>query len=241
MISQNLVKWLKLLWASCLTAPCHYLYSKNNTIICLSTILSIEYVSFDIFFIQFCSLGCYRWEVVISLDNGFMPNRQQAIIWTNNGPVEWYVYVALGGDDLTSDTFINVKCVDNDISVNKESFTGVNEGIHLTLISRVSSTAEKSLATHFVMCLYTSSCCPDRYYACPRSSKWCLYAYPTTHWLWHEALVGPTTALLPRHQINTLLSWWTHWGLNKMVDILQATFFNKFFWMKIIVLQLRFQ
>ena len=30
-----------------------------------------------------------------------MPNRQQAIIWTNANPIHWRMYATLGGDELT--------------------------------------------------------------------------------------------------------------------------------------------
>ena len=33
--------------------------------------------------------------------NGLVPNKRQAIIWTNVGPVHWCIYVALGGDEWT--------------------------------------------------------------------------------------------------------------------------------------------
>ena len=36
----------------------------------------------------------------ISLDNGLVPNRRQAIIWTNANSIQWRIYAALGGDDL---------------------------------------------------------------------------------------------------------------------------------------------
>ena len=31
----------------------------------------------------------------------WVPNRRQAIIWTNADPIHWHIYVALGGDKLT--------------------------------------------------------------------------------------------------------------------------------------------
>ena len=31
-----------------------------------------------------------------------MPNRQQAIIWTNADPIHWRIYVALVGDELSN-------------------------------------------------------------------------------------------------------------------------------------------
>ena len=30
------------------------------------------------------------------------PNRRQAIIWNNIGPIDWRIYVALGGDEMSS-------------------------------------------------------------------------------------------------------------------------------------------
>ena len=39
----------------------------------------------------------------IGLDNGLVPNRQQAIIWTNADQIiHWRIYAALGGDELSS-------------------------------------------------------------------------------------------------------------------------------------------
>ena len=32
-------------------------------------------------------------------DSGLAPNRRQAIIWTNAGPIHWRIYAALGGDE----------------------------------------------------------------------------------------------------------------------------------------------
>ena len=34
------------------------------------------------------------------LDNGLVSNRQQAFILTNAEPIQWHIYVALGGDEL---------------------------------------------------------------------------------------------------------------------------------------------
>ena len=39
----------------------------------------------------------------IGLGNGLAPNRQQAITWTNDDPVHWRTYAALGGDELMYD------------------------------------------------------------------------------------------------------------------------------------------
>ena len=37
----------------------------------------------------------------IGSNNGLAPTRRQAIIWTNADPIHWYIYAALGGDELT--------------------------------------------------------------------------------------------------------------------------------------------
>ena len=37
----------------------------------------------------------------IGLDNGLVPNRRQAIIWTSADTIHWRMYAALGGDELT--------------------------------------------------------------------------------------------------------------------------------------------
>ena len=51
-------------------------------------------------FTEVCSLGSnWQWSS-IGLDNGLVPNRRQAIIWTNADQIDWRIYVALGGDEL---------------------------------------------------------------------------------------------------------------------------------------------
>ena len=39
-------------------------------------------------------------SVIIGSGNGLAPNRRQAITWTNAGPIQWYIYAALGEDGL---------------------------------------------------------------------------------------------------------------------------------------------
>ena len=39
----------------------------------------------------------------MGLDNGLVPFRRQAIIWTNAEPIHWRIYAALGGDELNYD------------------------------------------------------------------------------------------------------------------------------------------
>ena len=36
----------------------------------------------------------------MALGNGLTLNRRQAIIWTNYDPIHWWIYAALGGDEL---------------------------------------------------------------------------------------------------------------------------------------------
>ena len=37
----------------------------------------------------------------ICSDNGLVPKRWQAIIWTNVDPIHWRIYAVLGRDELT--------------------------------------------------------------------------------------------------------------------------------------------
>ena len=62
----------------------------------LSAMSSITIGQF-IFFSKMCPLGC-NWWVIIGLDNGLAPNGQQAIIYANDDPVQWCIYVAVRGD-----------------------------------------------------------------------------------------------------------------------------------------------
>ena len=41
--------------------------------------------------LQLISIGC---------NNGLVPNRQRAIVWTNIGPIYWCIYGSLGIDEL---------------------------------------------------------------------------------------------------------------------------------------------
>ena len=71
----------------CYSAPLPHdkLVAKLQSI-SLSVIREPKFVCFDVF-IEACSLWCDWWEVIIGLDNSLTPNRQQAIIWTNDDPV----------------------------------------------------------------------------------------------------------------------------------------------------------
>ena len=56
-----------------------------------------------VFWLKFdvCPQGSNWQSSSIGLDNGFAPNRRQAIIWTNADPINWRIYATLGGDELT--------------------------------------------------------------------------------------------------------------------------------------------
>ena len=63
-----------------------------------------KHLYFDSNFTEVCSQGS-NWQYVrIGSVNGLAPNRRQAITWTNDDPVHWRIYAALGGDELTGDT-----------------------------------------------------------------------------------------------------------------------------------------
>ena len=58
-------------------------------------------LNFDQNFTEVCSWWSNWQYPSIDLDNGLAPNRRQAIIWTNADPIQWRIYAALGGDELT--------------------------------------------------------------------------------------------------------------------------------------------
>ena len=41
--------------------------------------------------------------------NGLVPNRRQAIIWTNNGQDIWRHMASLGGNELTPEQYLNTE------------------------------------------------------------------------------------------------------------------------------------
>ena len=46
----------------------------------------------------------FSWQHgIIDSGNGLVLNRQQTIIWTNDGQVYWWIYVSLGLDELSHD------------------------------------------------------------------------------------------------------------------------------------------
>ena len=54
--------------------------------------------------------GSIENNPAFGLDNGLVPNRRQAIIWSNADPIHWGIYAALGGDELTEFYWILYDC-----------------------------------------------------------------------------------------------------------------------------------
>ena len=52
-------------------------------------------------FIQIPLKFVHEGQIIVGLDKGLVPNRQQAIIWNNDGIVYWHIYASLGLDDST--------------------------------------------------------------------------------------------------------------------------------------------
>ena len=55
---------------------------------------------FDQNFTEVCSSRSNWQYISLGLGNGLVPNRRQAIIWTNADQIHWPIYAALGGDEL---------------------------------------------------------------------------------------------------------------------------------------------
>ena len=72
---------------------------------------------FDENFTDVCFYGSNSNQPCIGLDNGLVPNRRYAIIWTNAGSVYWRIYTALEGDELNP---YKRQCIVNGV-VNKRS------------------------------------------------------------------------------------------------------------------------
>ena len=49
-----------------------------------------------------CSQYFNKQQISIGSDNGLVPNRRQAIIWTNDCLVYWRIYASLGLNDICS-------------------------------------------------------------------------------------------------------------------------------------------
>ena len=61
----------------------------------------IKHFYFNFNFAEVCSQGSNGQYGSISSGNGLVPNRQQAITWTNVTAVHQRIYAALGGDELS--------------------------------------------------------------------------------------------------------------------------------------------
>ena len=60
----------------------------------------METFEFQLVFIEMCSLGSNEQNAIIGSDNGMVPNKPQAIIWTNACLVHWRIYASPGLDVL---------------------------------------------------------------------------------------------------------------------------------------------
>ena len=47
------------------------------------------------------------YNMMLVLVNGLVPNRRQVIIWTNDDPVQWHIYAALGVGELIEKPWIS--------------------------------------------------------------------------------------------------------------------------------------
>ena len=61
--------------------------------------LERRYLYFDSNFTGVCPWGC-SWEVNIASGNGMVLIKVHAVMWTNDGPVQWCVYVSLSLTEL---------------------------------------------------------------------------------------------------------------------------------------------
>ena len=59
-------------------------------------------LNFHWYFTEIYSLESNWQHIITGPDNGLMPNRQQAIIWTNGGLVCWLIYASLGIIELNA-------------------------------------------------------------------------------------------------------------------------------------------
>ena len=76
-----------------------------SQVIISDAILSMD---FFLFWWKFHWSLFLKVQLIISqhcLDNGMVPNRWQANIWTNADPVHWRIFAALGGGGLTIETW----------------------------------------------------------------------------------------------------------------------------------------
>ena len=60
--------------------------------------------------LMFFPKGSIKQYSIISSDNSLVPNRWQAIIWTNDGLSYWRIYASLGLNELTVATLSVEEC-----------------------------------------------------------------------------------------------------------------------------------
>ena len=90
--------------------PCYLLLSQHSSYVVVNASLccKLNVDSTNLLSVRE-NRAIYRLIVVVTnhlrynafFTNGLMPNRRQAITWTNVDPVNWRKYAALGGDELT--------------------------------------------------------------------------------------------------------------------------------------------
>ena len=61
------------------------------------------------YFTKICSHESNWQKGYIDSGNGSAPNREEAITWSNDDPVDWGIYTALGGDELTHYMIIHLE------------------------------------------------------------------------------------------------------------------------------------
>ena len=66
-----------------------------------TTFYWMKILEFRFKFTEICSYGPNWQSVSTGSGNGLAPTRRQAIIWTNADLVQWRIYAALGGDELS--------------------------------------------------------------------------------------------------------------------------------------------
>ena len=96
----------------CNTASGIKQWTSNLTPLPQDKITAISQTTFQMHFLEcFVFWFKFHWRLFLRvqltitqhcLDNGLAPNRRQAIIWTNAHPINWRLYMALGGDEINN-------------------------------------------------------------------------------------------------------------------------------------------
>ena len=79
--------------------PSDIVYSAEMNALYVSFSSAIFQLNFK-YFIEMYSLGSNWQYVIIDSDNGLVPDRRQALIWTKDGLVYLRMYASLGLNDL---------------------------------------------------------------------------------------------------------------------------------------------